>query len=220
MNIGSIGELQDQCDQAGATIAELIVAVAEAERDAAEAKAEAAELTDGDSVLRAMAEERAAMNRAALCRRNLAETRQRRADLARQLNRAQQAATTQLVRQAMTEAGAALVDVYKEIVAARDAVYQTQTAIGVYPVDSPFDRVCSALESAIGAAGGQVIADTSRSTLVRLGAYEYYRRPVGYVAPVAKPKDARRPLVTHAQQMMAQLNQFNRQRAHEFSDED
>ena len=160
------------------------------------------------------------MNRAALCRRNLAETRKRRADLAHQLNRAQQAATTQLVRQAMTEAGAALVDVYKEIVAARDAVYQTQTAIGVYPVDSPFDRVCSALESAIGAAGGQVIADTSRSTTVRYGDFQYIRRPIGYVPPVAKPTAARRPLVTHAQQMMAQLNQFNRQRAHEFSDED
>ena len=111
----NIAELQEQYEMTAAAIAELTAAVAAAERDAAEAKAEAAELTDGDSVLRAMAEERAALNRAAIARRNLAETRQRRADLAHQLNRAQQAATTQLVRQAMTEAGAALVDVYKEL---------------------------------------------------------------------------------------------------------
>ena len=216
----SIDQLQDQYDQAGAAIAELTAALAAAERDAAEAKAESAELTDGDSVLRAMAEERAAMNRAAIVRRNLADTRQRRADLARQLNRAQQAATTQLIRQAMTEAAAALVNVYQEIVAARDAVYQAQRAMGVYPPDSPLDAVCRALESAIGAAGGQVIPDTSRSTTVRYGDFQYIRRPIGYVPPVAKPTAARRPLVTHAQEMMAQLNQFNRQRAHEFSDED
>ncbi len=40
----------------------------------------------------------------------------------------------------MSEAGAALVDVYQEIVTARDAVYQAQRAWRL-SADSPFDGV-------------------------------------------------------------------------------
>ena len=212
----NIPELQAEYERAVAAIAELNAALAAAENDAAEAKAEAAEVTDGQGVLMAMAEERAAMNRAALIRRDLAATEKRRADLARQVNRAQQAATTQLVREAMSEAGAALVDVYQEIVAVRDAVYQAQRAIGVYPVDSPFDAVCSALERAIGAAGGQVIPDTSRSITVRYGDFQYIRRPIGYVAPTPAPARPRRPILSAMQESLAALNRYHRQHEHEF----
>ena len=111
------------------------------------------------------------------------------------------------------------VEVYRDIVDARDAVYQAQRAIGAYPVDSPLDRVCSALETAIGAAGGQVIPDSSRSITVRFGDFQYIRRPIGYVAPAPAPRRPRRPIVGAMQQSLAALNRFNRQHGHEFEGE-
>ena len=215
----TITELQAEYDRADAAIADLTADLAATEIDAMEAQAEAAEATDAHSVLTALAEEKAAMNRATIARRNLAATEKRRVELARQLNRARQAETAEFIRQAMTEAAADLVEVYRDIVDARDAVYQAQRAIGAYPVDSPLDRVCSALETAIGAAGGQVIPDSSRSITVRFGDFQYIRRPIGYVAPAPAPRRPRRPIVGAMQQSLAALNRFNRQHGHEFEGE-
>jgi chromosome segregation ATPase len=214
----TIAELQTEYDSAGAAIAELKAELAAAERDAAEAKAEAGEVTDGQGVLTAMAEERAALNRAAIARRNLAATHRRRESLSIQLMKAQEDATKQVIKEALNEAAAALVDVYQDTVAARDAVYLAQRETGAYPVDSPLDRVCSALENAIGAAGGQVTPDSSRSVTVRYGDFQYTRRPIGYVAPTPAPRRERRPLLAAMQESIAALNRYNRQYAHEFEE--
>lgn len=211
---------QKEYDRCTAAIEELTAARAAAESDAAEARAKLAELTDGPSVLAAMAEERAAMNRAAITRDNLAYEQHQRRELQRMLDAAQHQAVDGLIRQTMNEAAAAIAEAYQAVVAARDEIYQAQRATGAYPVNSPLDAVCSGLERALGAAGGQAIADSSGSVTVRFGNYTYTRRPIGYVPPTPAPARPRRPLVTHAQEMMAELNRFNRQRAHEFSDED
>lgn len=216
----NIDQLQREYERTGATIEELTAALAAAESDTAEARAQLAELTDAASVLTAMAEEKAATNRAALTRRALATAQQQRRELQRQLDKARNQAVDGLIRQTMNGASAAIVEAYRAVVAARDEIYQAQRATGAYPPTSPLDAVCAALERALSAAGGQAIGDSSGAVTVRFGDYTYTRRPVWYVPPKPGPARPRRGLMTAMQESMARLNQYNRQHAHEFSEED
>ena len=212
----TITELQTEYDCASAAIDELAAAVAYAESDAAEARSQLAELTDSASVLAAMAEERAAMNRAAITRRSLAAAQQRRKDLQRQLDKARNQAVDGLIRQTMNAAAAAIVDAYREVTAAREEIYKAQRATGAYPVNSPLDAVCSGLEHALSAAGGRVVGDTTRSVQVRYGDFTYTRHPIGYVPPTPAPARKRRPLLTAMEETMIQLNKWKREHDHEF----
>ena len=215
-----IDELQREYDRTNAAINELTAAVADAESAATEAKSELAELTDGAAVLTAMAEEKAAMNRAAITRRSLVAAQHKRKDVQRQLDKARDMAVIGLIKETMNGAGDAIVDAYRAVTAARDEIYQAQRATGAYPVNSPLDTVCSGLETALAAVGGQVLGDTSRSVQVRYGDFTYIRRPIGYVPPKAIKARERSPILSAMQESIARLNQYNRQHAHEFSRED
>lgn len=215
----TIDELQAAYERSAAEIDALTAALAESESAAAAARAELDEVVDGDSILRAMAEERAAKNRAALIRRNLAETRERKNRTSRELERARESAVAGLVRATMTETCQALVEVYQAVVAARDEVYQAQRATGAYPAGSPLDGVCDSLEHALRRAGAAIVPDSSGSITVRYGEFQYIRRPIGYVPPKPAPARPRRPILSAMQESLAQLNRYNRQHAHEFDEE-
>lgn len=214
----TIAELQAEYERTAAALGDLTIAIAAAEQDANEARAEAAEVTDGEGVLMAMAEERAAMNRATLIRRNRAATQKRLADLSIALMKAQDDATRQVISTAKEDAGARLLTVYRAVIAARDDIYAAQRAAGVYPPNSPLDRVCAGIEGALVAAGGSATPDSSMSVTVRYGDFQYTRRPIGYVAPTPAPRRERRPLLTAMQESLASLNRYNRQHAHEFEE--
>lgn len=216
----TIDELQAAYERSAAEIDALTAALAESENAAAAARAELDEVLDGDGILRAMAEERAAKNRAALIRRNLAETRERKNRTSRELAKAQEAAVAGLVRTTMDETCQTLVEVYQAVVDARDEIYQAQRATGAYPAVSPLDRVCSALEHAMRAAGVSVTPDSTGSATIRYGEFQYIRRPIGYVPPKPAPARPRRPILSEIEEVVRRKNaEYQQAKAARFSEE-
>jgi hypothetical protein len=180
--------LQRDYDDLTVELSDLPGAIIAAENDAATARAEADECTDGAGVLAAMAEERAARNRVALLRRRQVEAQRERNQISVELERMRLTAVAGLVEEARSATGAALVAVYQDVIAARDRVEAAQRDAGAMPVDSPFDSVCGALESALHRAGATVIPDSSSSVTVMYGDFVYVRRPIGWQPPQPRRK--------------------------------
>lgn len=179
----TVTELQRDYDDLVGEVDDLGAAIAATELDAAAARRELDELTDGASVLQAMAEERAAKNRLTMLRRQLTEAQTERRRAATALERARLAAVSDVVDGTKRAIGSTLVDAYKRAVVARGEVEAAQREVGISPVDSPFDPVCAALEAALRAVGCSVLSDSSRSVTVRYGDFVHVRRPIGWTAP-------------------------------------
>lgn len=206
MTNSGILALQDRYDALAAELDELAAAIAATEGDAAAARAELDELTDGGEVLQAMAEERAARNRLALLRRRQTSAQQEKNRLSVEVERARLNAIRGVVDTTKKDMAAALVDVYRRAIEARDQVYQAQRQVGAYPADSPFDGVCAALEDALRKTGAIVTPDSSRSVTVVFGDFQYTRRPIGWVAPVAVQRRFKGIPVGDLQALKARLN--------------
>lgn len=179
-------ELEREYAEAAAAVESLAAACAATAREADAANTELDGLTDADSVLRAMAEARAARNRLAQLRQRQTDAQAERRRLSVALERARLDAISGLVTKAQQDGGKAVIAAYQSIVAARDEIAKAQRAIGLSPASSPLDRVCDGLEQALAALGGSYLPDTSGSVTVRFGDFVYTRRPTYWTPPVSR----------------------------------
>lgn len=215
----NLDKLQSEYERAVAKIDELTAALDAAEADAVDARREAGEVLTADDVLRAMAEERAALNRAAHIRRTLARCQTERAELARRLDSERNAAVAGLIASATAEAAVGVLETYQAALAARDSIYEAQRALGSYPATSPLDAVCKGLEAALKSVGAQVIPDSNRSVMVRYGAFEHTRHQIGFV-PIVTRKRQRRPLLSEIEEVVQRKNaEYQKTKAARYSEE-